>query len=163
MMDVDALVVLSGDGERRLHEAVGLLLDYPTAVLVLSGGLDDPPFSLTAQELAGRALDRGVAAERIVIEPDSLNTREQAVRVVAIAIERGWTRLRIVTSPYHAIRAFLTFVRALNERGQQKHIQIVDAPLLELGELDRIERYREWGHVATTAEGVGYLRGWVAE
>ena len=174
----EAIVVLSGDGEGRLDVGVELMRSGGAPLMVLSGGLDAPPFSLSAKELTRRAIDKGVDPTRLIVEDASRNTREQAVNVVAMAIERGWTRLLLVASPFHAYRAFLTFVQALIDVDQQERIRIVNAPASQLpwfqkvepvdmtrldmlhDEMRKIEDYRALGHVARYEDGLAYLKFW---
>jgi uncharacterized SAM-binding protein YcdF (DUF218 family) len=178
LLKADAIVVLSGDGEGRLNFACGMLQQGGAQHLVLSGGVDKPPFALTAHDLARKAIDRGVAPDRLCLEAASKNTREQAVNVVAMAAEREWGRLLLVASPFHAWRAFLTFVQALTDAGLRERVHLINAPASQLKwwavpdgrdmdrlgllnqELEKIEAYRALGHVASWAEGLAYLAHW---
>jgi uncharacterized SAM-binding protein YcdF (DUF218 family) len=54
----------------------------------------------------------GVPEDRIALERESRNTRENAVRSAAIVRERGWRTLVLVTSAAHMPRAAATFRRA---------------------------------------------------
>ena len=47
----------------------------------------------------------------LIHEDVSLNTREQAVEVVKMAVEYGWKKLALVASHDHPHRACLTFLR----------------------------------------------------
>ena len=173
----DAVVVLSGDGEARVDMALNVFTEGGAPLIVLSGGLDAPPFSLTAQALARNAIEKGIAPDRLVLEADSGNTRQQAVNVVAMAMDRGWTKLLLVASHYHSFRAFLTFVRALRDAGQLETIRVMPATadhvswfkLAPVGmsesrrslldsEFQKIEEYAN--DVATYAEGLAYLEFW---
>jgi uncharacterized SAM-binding protein YcdF (DUF218 family) len=126
----DAVVVLGGmvdvvvsrnSGEVELDEhadrivrAWDLLRDGRARNVVLSAGnaaiqAGQP----TEAELLARLLVRwGVAADRIVVEPRSRNTHENAVESAKIAAARGWKTLLVVTSAYHMPRALGCF-RAL--------------------------------------------------
>lgn len=50
-----------------------------------------------------------LAGVEVVITGVSRSTREEALRVQALASERRWTRVVLVTSPFHARRACATF------------------------------------------------------
>jgi uncharacterized SAM-binding protein YcdF (DUF218 family) len=178
LLRADAIVVLSGDGEGRLDFALGLMAGGGADKLVLSGGRDRKPFSLTAHDLARAAIDRGMDPSRLVLEAASQNTREQAVNVVAMAVEREWAQLLLVASPFHSYRAFLTFVQALRDAGMHEKIRVINAPASQLpwfkvpegehgdrlallaGELNKIDTYHDVGHVASYADGLEYLRYW---
>jgi uncharacterized SAM-binding protein YcdF (DUF218 family) len=82
--------------------------------VLLSGGVVWPvPGDLPESEWEARKLvEWGVPADRIVAEPRSRNTRENAVEVARIVRERGWGRLLLVTSAAHMPRALGCFRRA---------------------------------------------------
>jgi uncharacterized SAM-binding protein YcdF (DUF218 family) len=98
-------------GDRVLHGAM-LYLDQKAPLLILSGGRitwgDDQEGS-EAEDMAQLALALGVPESDIVIEPDSLNTRQNAVNVQAILNERELQRVLLVTSALHMPRALAVF------------------------------------------------------
>lgn len=123
----DAVVVLGGmidpaasdrSGELELTEAADRIV-RATAVLragqarmvLLSGGLITPaPGERSeADRLAAYLRDEGIAPDRIVVEGRSRNTHENAVESARVARERGWSRLLLVTSAWHASRALGCF------------------------------------------------------
>lgn len=170
-------MVLSGDGTVRADTACQLFAQGGAPLIVCSGGVDNPPHSLTARDLKTKLIEKGVAPGRILLENESTNTREQANNVVDMAVENEWKRLLIVASPYHVYRAFLTFLKALQEKSlTDVHLVPVaasqakwwDTPegtgwtrmdLLE-GEFSKIDAYRKKGHVASYADGLAYLERW---
>lgn len=173
----DAIILLEGDGLARIPTAIELLRQGGGPFIVVSGGLDKPPHCITAEKMAGRLMGLGVAPDRLIIDNASLNTQEQATKVYALATEHGWRRLLLVASPYHAPRAFLTFLRVLIDAGRDKELHLVSVPAasswfttpdgleatrLELldDEFAKIDRYHE--HVATYTEGLAYLGYWEA-
>jgi len=178
LMLADALVVLSGDGETRLEAAVQLLHQRAAHHVVVSGGVDDPPHSITAERMGGYLIGKGLAYDRLHIEDESQNTREQAENVLAIAVKEEWARLLLVASPYHVPRAFLTFLKVLIELGHTEDVRIGVLPAshtpwwgspvgrnisrLELlaAEFRKIDDYQQRGHVASYAEGLAYLEHW---
>ena len=173
----DAIVVLCGeDAEARLATGVELLRQQGGRVIVLSGGRDTPPRRVSATALYPVLLGRGVAPDRILMETGSQHTREQAVHVVALAQANEWKRLLLVVSPYHAPRAYLTFLQALTEADLRDTIHLISVPcadtkwfeppvgmrdtraMLYAGELERIAEYQVMGHVASYSDGLDYLR-----
>ena len=172
----EAIVLLCGeDVEPRLETAYRVKSTCGGHV-VLTGGVHAPPRLHDASSLAPRLLGGGVAYNDITIDGLAMNTREQAVNVVALAAGKGWKRLAIVASNYHQYRAFLTFLKALQQSGQTETIQLINVPvthtkwsekpagcdmdrlaLLSL-EAEKIERYVE--DVASYAEGLEYLKWW---
>lgn len=179
LLAADAIVVLCGeDAEPRMQTAVGLFMQRVAPLIVVTGGLEQPPGIQSAKTVHARLLGKGVAPDRIIVEPNAMHTRAQAVNVVALAKEKGWRRLLIVASSYHTQRAFLTFVQALDEAGVADSIHIVSIPCahspwfrppagrdterlaLLTGEVGKVEEYRALGHVASYARGLEYLRHW---
>lgn len=177
MLTADAIVVLCGeDCEPRLAVGAQLLRSGAARTILLSGGVDDGTRRIGAQKARGVIMGMGIAPDRVEVEAESQHTRDQAVNVVRIAVERGWKRLLLVASNYHQYRAYLTFVRALRETGQDEAIWIVNAPVGHTGwwqapvgtevlrrafmaeEFDKIARYGD--HVASYEEGLAYLKYW---
>jgi len=172
----DAIIVISGDGTTRLEVAIGCLRQRAAHHVVLSGGVDNPPHSLGPDDATAYMIQKGLAPDRIIVEGDSQNTREQAVNCVKLIREHEWERVLLCVSPYHMPRAMLTFIQALREDDAHERCHILpiaasqtswwakpdglDATRMELlaDEFDKIERYGP--HVATWAEGLEYLRFW---
>lgn len=123
----DAVIVLGGianpnassrSGEVELNEpverilrAAELLKSGQARVVLLSGGLLHPkPGTRTEAELLAVWLgEQGIDTDRIVVEGRSRNTRENAVESARIVTARGWKRLLLVTSAWHAPRALASF------------------------------------------------------
>jgi uncharacterized SAM-binding protein YcdF (DUF218 family) len=168
----DAIVILEGDGLERIEEGVRLFKDGWAPLIVISGGLAKPPHSIPATQMLPHVLARNVPAYSVVLEEKSLNTREQAVEIMTLAAARGWKRIIITVSHYHQYRAYLTLLKAMQQRGML--LEMINAPARQLpwftpgedgtradllqDEFDRIERYGSKGHVATYAEAIAYLQ-----
>lgn len=124
----DAVVVLGGglrpalpprqgvevaEGGDRLLRGVQLVRRKLAPLLVTSGarvsftGKDPaPPEALWARELAQ---ELGLPADRILINPGSRTTAEEARDIGALGRRRGWTRVLLVTSAFHMPRSLATF------------------------------------------------------
>ncbi len=101
----------SGD---RFVEALRLANRYPTARIVISGGIGDLDQSGEPEAIAGERFFRamGIAGERLVLEPASRNTGENAVNTAALlGATEGQTWL-LVTSAFHMPRAVGLFRKA---------------------------------------------------
>jgi uncharacterized SAM-binding protein YcdF (DUF218 family) len=176
--DGHAIVVLCGeDVEPRLEAAWALFQLGAAPQIVLSGGRHEPPRIIGAEVCEGRMLGLGVAPDRIVREAESRNTHEQAEHIMTLAAARQWSRLLLVASAYHAARAYLTFLRALQVRGATETVRLIPVPVaspwgespiaveqdrwtLLDHETAKIEAYAARGHVASYADGLAYLRWW---
>ena len=124
----DAVVVLGGglrpalpprqgvevaEGGDRLLQGLRLLRQNLAPVLVTSGGRVSftqadpaPPEALWARDLAQ---ELGVPAQRILINPGSRTTAEEAQAIGALGRSRGWKRVLLVTSAFHMPRSLATF------------------------------------------------------
>jgi uncharacterized SAM-binding protein YcdF (DUF218 family) len=125
-----AIVMLTGatDGQRtgpgielteasdRFVEAVRLAHLHPGALLVFSGGSSDligPKRYREAEALAELAAELGVARRRIVVDRQSRNTRENALRSAELLRARKLERgpVLLVTSASHMPRSVGCFAK----------------------------------------------------
>lgn len=113
---VDALIVLGGgvDGDgvpaystrRRVAAAVELLEAGRAKALILTGGLDPRwPGAPAALLMRDHALSLGAPEAALIMEDRSRSTFENLRFAFAIARERGFERLAIVTDAFHLERA----------------------------------------------------------
>ena len=124
----DAVVVLGGglrpalpprqgvevaEGGDRLLRGVQLVRRGLAPLLVTSGGRVSftsndpaPPEAIWARDLAQ---ELGLPANRILINPGSRTTAEEARDIGALGRRRGWTRGLLVTSAFHMPRSLATF------------------------------------------------------
>jgi uncharacterized SAM-binding protein YcdF (DUF218 family) len=152
---------------------VSLYKQQKAPKIVFSGNITDYDYgSFPFSEVLPRMLKEGVPEEDIIHEDRSLNTREQAVEVVRMAVERGWKKLILVASHEHQYRAYLTFLREVLDTNSG--ITLYNAPARNLdwfvdkgwgtrferleGEILRIEKYTEMGHLASAQEVIDYQK-----
>ena len=113
---VDAVLVLGGgiDGDglaayssrRRVLGGVRLLNDGQARFLILCSGPDTNPPGLTGAELMrDHAVAMGAPEEALILETRSVSTFENLRFGFAMADERGFGRLAIVTDAFHVERA----------------------------------------------------------
>ena len=111
----DALMVLGDDnyaGDRAFH-AAELYREGVAPVVVVSGRMLRQNASL-ADLMAHDLESFGVPATAIVkLKHRAENTREEAVEASGLIQNRGWRRVMVVTSNYHARRARFIFRRIL--------------------------------------------------
>lgn len=176
----DAIIVCCGeDADVRLNMALGLFQPPHSAapIILLSGGVHSLPRWKGAERCAATLYGKGIRPSAILTETESLHTRASAVASVRLACDRGWKRILLVASAYHAYRAYLTFLHALTDVGHHRTLQLVLVPAtapwfaappgmtamraeLLAGELVKIEEYRVAGHVASYADALATLRYW---
>ena len=124
----DAVVVLGGglrpalaprqgvevaEGGDRLLTGLRLMRQNKAPLLITSGaqvtftaGDPAPPEALSARALA---IELGLPPNRILTNPGSRTTAEEARDIGALARQRGWSRILLVTSAFHLPRSLATF------------------------------------------------------
>ncbi|MBI4101483.1 MAG: YdcF family protein [Candidatus Nealsonbacteria bacterium] len=160
----DAIICLEGDGLTRVPWAIELFKKKLAKSIVISGGLEKCPFSVPAGEMAKEFVKKGVPRKNLILEEKSQFTFEQGREVMALARERSWKKIILIASAFHQPRAFLTFLKAMEEA--ELKIQIFNAPapglpwfqktplnktrfeLLE-EEFEKIEKYYQQGHLTS--------------
>ena len=136
----DAVVCLEGDGYTRIDQAVRIFKQGLAKKIVISGGIDNPPFSIVASKMAKKMAQAGVLKGKIIIEEKSQNTSEQGLEVMKLVQKNKWKRIILVASHFHQTRAFLTFLKAMEDAKMK--IQIFNAPARELPWFNKISRKR---------------------
>jgi uncharacterized SAM-binding protein YcdF (DUF218 family) len=154
--------LVAGQGPERLLHGLRLAKD---------GGL---PLVLSVVRNRGRPADpsaddqRALAAlagldARLTLLDTVGNTRDEALRVAALARARGWRRVAVVTSPLHARRACAAVARA------GVAVRCSPAPSRELalrvarplaGSEERVRAFQLWAY-ETVGWWVYRARGWV--
>ena len=99
-VDADAVVVLGGASSERLPVGQELVAAGHAPILVMSN--TDTPGNVDADKLCRRPAHES----RVCFEPDPLTTRGEARALARLAADRHWDTLIVVTSDYHALRAF---------------------------------------------------------
>ena len=167
----DAIILLEGDGFHRFPKAVDLYKKGYGKKIVFSGAIVQKEYgSYPFEEVKPFILNAGVPEEDLIHEDKSLQTQQQAVEVVKMAIENGWKRLALVASHEHQYRAYLTFLRQVLD--SKSGIILYNAPVRNLdwfvdsgwgmrfdrlkAEIERIEKYSAFGHLANAQEVVEY-------
>lgn len=173
----DAIILLEGDGYSRISKAVSLIKEGWANILVFSGGIDDETKgSYPFKKCKSKIIDSGIDLNNIIHESTSQNTRQQAVQVIELCLKKNWTKIILVASHYHQYRAFLTFLKVLEENNLQKTIQIINCPAildwfedayhgnrridLIKEEFKKIEQYHLNSHVSTFDSAVDYFFFW---
>ncbi|MDX2287861.1 MAG: YdcF family protein [Hyphomicrobiaceae bacterium] len=102
------------EAAERLTEGVRLARRYPQALVVFTGGVGG--LVAGGEDAAGPVgsflADVGVAPERIRLEPNAVNTWQNAVLTRELLAPAPGARFLLVTSAYHMPRALGVFRRA---------------------------------------------------
>jgi uncharacterized SAM-binding protein YcdF (DUF218 family) len=119
-VEADAIVVLgcrvdaAGSPTQRMHRrvmlGVALYRDGTAPLIVLSGGGPGPVAEAAAMH--DLALDAGVPAAALLVEPDSRDTLDNAINTARLLKAAGKSRIVLVTDRLHLPRAALLFRRA---------------------------------------------------
>lgn len=169
----DVAVLLEGDGFNRFQKAVELYKKGMVNKILFSGNIVDRDYgSFPFEEIKPFILKEGVPESDIIHEDKSLNTREQAIEVIAMAEDNGWKKLALIASHEHQYRAYMTFLREVLDR--KSNIILYNTPVRNLNwfvdhgwgirfdrlsaEFDRIERYSQLGHLASFNEVIDYQK-----
>jgi uncharacterized SAM-binding protein YcdF (DUF218 family) len=127
-IDIEAIVILGGGGSTvrngiyqldmlsdqtslRLLEGLRLYREFSPTWLVVSGGTTDRAGVSTpeSETMASSLIELGVPADRILIEGESGNTRDQAINLPPILARYEVDHFVLVTSATHMRRADLSF------------------------------------------------------
>lgn len=165
----DAILVLCSHDERVAERGAQLFLEGFAPLLIFSGGrgaitsrLWDEP---EAERFARIAINFGVPAERIVIEPNSTNTGENVRFTRKLLAEKGIDpqSFIVVQKPYMERRSYATFLQYWPEKqvavtspqasfddyiAQYTHSSLSadDVIAIMLGDLQRIRFYPKLGY-----------------
>ena len=167
----DAIILLEGDGYNRYRKAVDLYNEGFAKKIVFSGGITDYEYgSYPFSDILPYMLDLGVPEYNIIHENVSQNTKEQAVEVMKLALEKNWQKLILVATHEHQYRAYLTFLKEVSVLN--RNIVLYNAPVRNLKwfdtnpwgrridrleqEMKRIEIYFDKGHLTGVDEAIKY-------
>ncbi len=165
----DVIVLLAGDRFHRVAKAAALYHEGYAPVIVLTSSADNWDYgSLPSSRLVSELLKLGVKEEDIVWEETASHTRAEADATLKLAETHGWKTLLLVTTEYHQYRAFLTWLKAMEDRGVKHTLNVAsvrefpdfydkthDEALRQ--EFEKIEEYCNKGDVATYRQGLWYL------
>ena len=168
-----AAILLEGDGFFRFQKAVDLYNKGTVSKIVFSGNIIDKDYgSFPFEEIKPFIVNGGIPEEDLIHEDKSLNTRQQAVEIVKMAIKKEWKKLALVASHEHQYRAYLTFLREVLDT--KSGIILYNAPARNLNwfiddgwgtrferlsvEFERMEKYSAMGHLANMQEVIEYQK-----
>jgi uncharacterized SAM-binding protein YcdF (DUF218 family) len=116
----DAIVVLSGGSNDRIMYATQLYREgYADYLVLTETGISYPGNPTVATQYArDLAMDQGVP-EELILASDVVvsSTKDEAQTVLKTAKASGFTRLIVVTDPYHTFRTRLIFRSVFRDSG----------------------------------------------
>lgn len=169
----DAVVCLEGDGYNRIDQTVKIFISGLAKNILISGGFTGrPPFTIPAVELA-KKIHNNIPKNKIIIEGNSQNTFEQGVEVMKMVKIKKWKKIILVVSHFHQPRAYLTFLKAM--QNAKLKIQIFNAPARDLSwfkktalgksrvgllkdEFNKIDEYFKKGHLTSINKAIEYQK-----
>lgn len=90
----------------RIEKGIELLCYNPNAVLIMSGGQGSGEDIPESKAMADYAIDKGVSAEKIILEQKSVSTEEN-LRFSRELMNTQNPKIIIVTTAYHMFRALI--------------------------------------------------------
>lgn len=112
----DAIIAISGgDTALRTVHAVQLYQDGWAPKLLFSGDAFDPLSPSNADIMKNIATSNNVPSEDILVEEESVNTKENAENSEDLIDQLGYETIILVTADYHQRRAFIEFSDKLGE------------------------------------------------
>lgn len=105
-------VCLEGDTTLRLAATAKLYQAGKIDHVIVSGGVDEPHLDrLPAAAMKQSLIKKGLPQDIIIREERSRHTLDHALFVSRIAEEQGFHELLIITSGYHLLRSYRTFLK----------------------------------------------------
>lgn len=95
---------INDETRRRLHHGLELLRHSQARLLLVAGGNRPGQAANGARLMATYLRDRGVAAEQIIIEDQSRDSRSNLARIRTRLRELGLASAGLVSSPHHLLR-----------------------------------------------------------
>ncbi|MCX6779803.1 MAG: YdcF family protein, partial [Candidatus Magasanikbacteria bacterium] len=124
-----AIVWLQGDRLDRGQKVVELFEKKFASKILISGnnvlvgnGTRPGENDLSLKKINLWLIKKGIPKNAIITEDQSLNTAQQAKNVLKFCLNKKWRKVIVVTSPYHQMRAFLTFLKYQSKLGSKVKI-----------------------------------------
>lgn len=132
----EAIVFLQGDRLDRIPAAVALYKKGLARKIFITGNNDligrekrNDEDDINLDKIKEVFLKNGVPNQALIIDDRAFNTKDQAVNTVKMALENDWRAILVITSPYHILRAYLTFVKQSLEQKWSGEIVMCPADL----------------------------------
>ncbi len=115
----DVIVWLQGNeydrGEKVLELFEG---DFAPKIFVTGNNVNKiDTGTVMVEDIVAWLGSRGVDRASLLVDDQAMNTRDQALHIVELAKDRQWTRVILVASTHHQMRAFLTVLKQASKVG----------------------------------------------
>lgn len=134
----DAIIWLQGDRFNRSQKVLELYQAGYSDKIIITGnnvlvgaGKRPGENNISLDEMRQWLLAKGVPESAILVDENSMNTKEQAENIIALAKNNDWKTFILVGSSYYQPRAFLTFLKVANKLNYQGRIVNQPALILE--------------------------------
>lgn len=124
------VAVLSGGGIERMDHAADLIQkDYAKRLIITETGTVDPLTNTRISRIMeDQAAQRGVRKVFLyVTEGEAKSTRDEAIAIKKLALEKDWKKLIIVTDSFHSRRTKIIFLDIFRGTGIRISVNPVDA------------------------------------
>lgn len=128
-ISADVIIFLQGDRFDRIAKVQSLFNNSFADSILITGnnvligrGKRREENDVHLLKLKKRLINKGVPETVISIDERSMNTLDQAINTIKKAKEQKWLKMLVVASPFHVLRAYLTFVRQAIEQGWKGNI-----------------------------------------
>jgi uncharacterized SAM-binding protein YcdF (DUF218 family) len=130
----DVIIWLQGDQMDRGKQIIDLYNKKLAPLILVSGNnelvgpgkrVGENDFAVS--ELISWLKRNHIPTKSILLDTQSLNTFEQAIKIATLSKQHRWKKIILVTSPYHQVRAFLTVLKAFTD-SNIAHVRIINQP-----------------------------------
>ena len=106
--------------KKRLEATLRLNKAFSPSKIIVSGGVANPKAGLSeAQVMRDYLVEQGVESDKIVLEDNSMTTKQNAEFSVPIAAQLNATEIILCTSTEHMGRKFLNPIRLFSNQLQK--------------------------------------------
>lgn len=174
----DAIIFLQGDRLDRIATVISLYEKCFAKKIFITGnniligkGKRKEEEDISLLEIENYLVRKNIPKEAMIIDDKSLNTFDQAVNVIRIAKKKKWSKIIVVTSPYHLLRTYLTFVQQVLKQNWPGRVIMKEAKGLSWSvlpsgrkktaieilktEINKIKKYKN--DIASIEAGENYL------
>ena len=123
----DCIVLLEGDGYNRVDKTIELYKNNYSNKVIFSGGFDNINSGAYNINYILPCLQKSINNSDIIIESNSLNTKEQGNEIMKLVKINNWKRILLVASGYHQYRVYLTFLKCMLDNNLL--IEIINTPV----------------------------------